>query len=159
MQTIEVTGENVEEAIAKGLAELGVGPSDIIYEVLEEPSRGMFGLGARLARVRLQVIGGRAAAPPEPAYTPDDDDDNVDMDEGQVTEEIRAAINLVFCFGFTLQDPAQLATRPRSIGICHSDNGFTISFVEAPMPVVNALMEEWTQSLSRTHVAAGERHA
>jgi hypothetical protein len=81
------------------------------------------------------------------------------LPEGQVAEEIHAAINLVFCFGFTLQDPAQLATRPRSIGICHGEDGFTISFVEAPMPVVNALMEEWTQSLSRTYDAAGERHA
>lgn len=69
------------------------------------------------------------------------------LPEGQIADDIDAAINLVFCFGFTLQDPVQLATRPRSIGICHSDGGFTISFVEAPMPVVNALMEEWANSL------------
>jgi hypothetical protein len=71
------------------------------------------------------------------------------LPEGQVAEGIDAAINVVFCFGFTLQDPVQLATRPRSIGICHSDKGFTISFIEAPMPLVNALMEEWTMSLKR----------
>jgi hypothetical protein len=69
------------------------------------------------------------------------------LPEGQVAEGIDAAINLVFCFGFTLQDPAQLACRPRSIGICHSDVGFSISFIEAPMPLVNALMEEWALSL------------
>jgi hypothetical protein len=69
------------------------------------------------------------------------------LPEGQIADDIDAAINLVFCFGFTLQDPVQLATRPRSVGICHSDGGFTISFVEAPMPVVNALMEEWTNAL------------
>ena len=46
--SIEVTGEDVEQAIASGLAQLGVGPNDVIVEVLEEPSRGMFGLGARL---------------------------------------------------------------------------------------------------------------
>lgn len=69
------------------------------------------------------------------------------LPEGQVAEGIDTAINLVFCFGFTLQDPAQLATRPRSIGICHNEEGFTISFVEAPMPLVNALMEEWALSL------------
>ena len=69
------------------------------------------------------------------------------LPEGQVAEGIDAAINLVFCFGFTLQDPSQLATRPRSIGICHSEEGFTISFIEAPMPLVNALMEEWALSL------------
>ena len=46
-RSIETTGESVEEAISKGLAELGgVSPTDVIVEVLEEPSRGMFGLGA-----------------------------------------------------------------------------------------------------------------
>jgi hypothetical protein len=69
------------------------------------------------------------------------------LPQGQVAEGIDAAINVVFCFGFTLQDPAQLATRPRSIGICHNDDGFTVSFIEAPMPLANALMEEWTLSL------------
>jgi hypothetical protein len=69
------------------------------------------------------------------------------LPEGQIAEGIESAINLVFCFGFTLQDPSQLATRPRSIGICQSEAGFTISFLEAPMPLVNALMEEWALSL------------
>jgi len=71
------------------------------------------------------------------------------LPEGQVAEGIDAAVNVVFCFGFTLQDPSQLATRPRSIGVCQSRDGFTISFVEAPMPLVNALMEEWAMSLKR----------
>jgi hypothetical protein len=69
------------------------------------------------------------------------------LSEGQVAEGIDAALNVVFCFGFTLQDPSQLALRPRSIGICHNEEGFTISFVEAPMPLVNALMEEWALNL------------
>ncbi len=66
-RSIEMTGENVEEAIAKGLAELGAAPSDVIVEVLEEPSRGVFGLGARPARVRLKTF--RPPAPP-PAAVP-----------------------------------------------------------------------------------------
>lgn len=55
-RSIEVTGEDVEQAIESGLNQLGVGPNDVIVEVLEEPSRGMFGLGARPARVRLQLL-------------------------------------------------------------------------------------------------------
>lgn len=66
-RVIEITGDDVQEAIARGLAELGVGPGDVIVEVLEEPSRGLFGLNARPARVRLQVI---VAAPPPAAPTP-----------------------------------------------------------------------------------------
>ena len=53
---VETTGDSVEEAIAKGLAELGVGPTEVIVEVLEEPSRGVFGLGGHPAKVRLQLM-------------------------------------------------------------------------------------------------------
>ncbi len=61
-RSIETTGETVEEAISRGLAELGgVAPTDVIVEVLEEPSRGMFGIGAHPARVRLQLF--RAPSP------------------------------------------------------------------------------------------------
>ena len=68
-RSIETTGESVEEAISKGLAELGgVAPTDVIVEVLEEPSRGMFGLGARPARVRLQLF--RTPAPVAPVAPP-----------------------------------------------------------------------------------------
>jgi spoIIIJ-associated protein len=56
-RSIETTGDTVEEAISKGLAELGgVAPTDVIVEVLEEPSRGVFGLGSRPAKVRLQLF-------------------------------------------------------------------------------------------------------
>ena len=44
-RSIEVTGEDVEQAVASGLEQLGVGPDDVMVEVLEEPARGMFGLG------------------------------------------------------------------------------------------------------------------
>jgi hypothetical protein len=71
------------------------------------------------------------------------------LPEGQVAEGIDAALNVVFCFGFTLQEAVQLATRPSSIGICHNKEGFTISFIEAPMPLANALMEEWAMSLKQ----------
>ncbi len=70
---VETTGESVEEAIAKGLAELGVGPTEVIVEVLEEPSRGVFGLGSHLAKVRLQLLmvpKPPPAAPPPPPPAP-----------------------------------------------------------------------------------------
>ena len=67
-RSIEVTGDTVDDAIAKGLAELGAAPTDVIVEVLEEPSRGVFGLGARPARVRLKVF--RSAPPAAPARQP-----------------------------------------------------------------------------------------
>ncbi len=65
---VETTGDSVEDAIAKGLAELGVGPTEVVVEVLEEPSRGVFGLGSRLAKVRLQLL--TVPKPPPMPTTP-----------------------------------------------------------------------------------------
>lgn len=70
-RSIETTGETVEEAIAKGLSELGgVSPSDVIVEVLDEPSRGVFGIGARPAKVRLKLFR-VPVPPPAPAGKPE----------------------------------------------------------------------------------------
>ncbi|MES9852148.1 MAG: DUF6858 family protein [Candidatus Thiodiazotropha sp. L084R] len=70
-----------------------------------------------------------------------------ELPEGQLAEGISAAYNVIFCFGFTLQTPEQLACRPRSIGICQMKDQITVSFIEAPMPLANAMMEKWTKSL------------
>jgi len=84
---IESTGENVEEAIEKGLLELGVGPNDVIVEVLEEPSRGVFGLGARPAKVRLQVLVRRPPAAPAVVYDEEpDEEEALLMESAEVAE-------------------------------------------------------------------------
>ncbi len=67
MEMIEVTGNSVESAINKGLTELNAAPKDVMIEVLEEPNTGVFGFGAREARVRMVLIGRRKAAEPEAA--------------------------------------------------------------------------------------------
>lgn len=53
--TTEVIAPTVEEAIQNGLNELGLPAEAVEVEVLDEGSRGIFGLGTRLARVRLSV--------------------------------------------------------------------------------------------------------
>jgi spoIIIJ-associated protein len=52
-QAIETTGADIEAAIADGLARLGVDQDAVEVEVLDEGSRGLFGLGGREACVRL----------------------------------------------------------------------------------------------------------
>jgi len=69
------------------------------------------------------------------------------LPEGQIAPDIRAAKSLVFCFGITLPDPHVLAVRPRSIGIAETGQGFIVTFMEAPMPVANAAMEDWAKGL------------
>lgn len=52
-KSIEVRGRTVEEAINKGLEELGLEREQVDVELLNEGSRGLFGLGGVEAVVRL----------------------------------------------------------------------------------------------------------
>ncbi len=49
----EFTGKSVEEAIEKGLAELGLSRDETEIEVISRGSRGVLGIGATDARVRI----------------------------------------------------------------------------------------------------------
>lgn len=81
-QFVEMTGDTVEDAVQSGLSQLGVGPNDVMVEIVEEPSRGVFGIGARPAKVRLKLL--RQAEPPVDSDDSFDDDDG---DEGLVGDE------------------------------------------------------------------------
>ena len=52
---LEMIAPSVDEAIANGLAELGLPREAVEVEILDEGNRGLFGLGSRHARVRLVV--------------------------------------------------------------------------------------------------------
>ncbi len=67
-QAIEATGADVEAAVAAGLARLGVDRDAVKIEVLDEGSRGVFGLRVREARVRLMPEL-RASPRPVPVVT------------------------------------------------------------------------------------------
>jgi spoIIIJ-associated protein len=54
--TLEYIAPSSEEAIIKGLAELGISRDKVEIEILDSGSKGLFGLGGRQARVRLTVI-------------------------------------------------------------------------------------------------------
>ncbi len=78
--TLEVIAPTIDEAVTKGLAELGLPLEAIDVEILDEGSRGFLGLGSRQALVRLTVKpGGQPAVRaeetpskphPEPAAPP-----------------------------------------------------------------------------------------
>jgi len=53
--TLEVIAPSVEEALAQGLSELGLSENDIDVDVLDEGSRGLFGIGSRQARIRIMI--------------------------------------------------------------------------------------------------------
>ena len=62
--TLEIIAPTVEEALAQGLAQLGLPATAVSVEVLDSGNKGLFGLGGRQVRVRLTVNppGGAPAA-------------------------------------------------------------------------------------------------
>jgi len=69
--TLEIIAPTVEEALAQGLAQLGLPAEAISMEVLDAGSKGLFGLGGRQVRVRLTVKSDEETVPPAPASKPD----------------------------------------------------------------------------------------
>ena len=67
--TLEIIAPTVEEAIAQGLAELGLTADAVSVEVLDAGTKGFFGLGKTQVRVRLTVNPepGEMSIPSEPA--------------------------------------------------------------------------------------------
>ena len=56
--TLEIIAPTVEEALAQGLAQLGLPAEAVSMEVLDAGTKGLFGLGGRQVRVRLTVKSG-----------------------------------------------------------------------------------------------------
>lgn len=98
MRTIEKTGRTVEEAIRQALAELGVERDAVDVEVLDEGSKGLFGLlGARQARVRVTVKDERLPAEGDErdfavpfAFDEDDEEGAIALAEEPVDAAARA---------------------------------------------------------------------
>ncbi len=55
-KSIEVCAPTVEEAVARGLAKLGKAKDEVEIEVLSHGSRGVLGIGAKEAQVRLSPV-------------------------------------------------------------------------------------------------------
>jgi spoIIIJ-associated protein len=55
-RSVEVSGRSVDEAVEKALQELDADRDEVETEVLNEGSRGLLGLGAEEARVRVTLV-------------------------------------------------------------------------------------------------------
>lgn len=104
--TLEVIAPSIDEAIEKGLGELGVEKSQVEVEVLDEGGGGFLGLGGRQARVRLTVKNGAASQPAAkprqravaPALSPADAENLVSIAKATVQEllthmDVRAEVS------------------------------------------------------------------
>ena len=54
--TLEVIAPTVEEAIEKGLEQLGVEQKDVEVEVLDEGKRNLFRFASKQARIKLTLL-------------------------------------------------------------------------------------------------------
>ncbi len=110
MESIEASGKSVDEAVQQALARLGRRRDEVEITVLQEPSRGTFGLGGRDARVRVAVrpsavitpemadaiLGPEAAFPEEEVYLEEEEEEEGEFEdefeegeiEGEEEEEI-----------------------------------------------------------------------
>jgi spoIIIJ-associated protein len=67
MESVEASGKSIEDAILQALARLGRNRNEVEITVLQEPSRGVRGMGSREARVRVHVKPAYANRPATPA--------------------------------------------------------------------------------------------
>ena len=68
--TLEIIAPTVEEAIAQGLAELGLTADAVSVEVLDAGNKGLFGFGKHQVRVRLTVNTGDSEPAQQPELAP-----------------------------------------------------------------------------------------
>jgi spoIIIJ-associated protein len=64
--SLEVIAPSIEEAVTKGLTDLGLPKDAVEIEILDEGSRGLFGLGSRQARIRLTIKSASTSKPESP---------------------------------------------------------------------------------------------
>ncbi|HVM71523.1 MAG TPA: RNA-binding cell elongation regulator Jag/EloR [Anaerolineales bacterium] len=171
--TLEKIAPNVEEAIAQGLAELGLDKSAVDVEVLDEGSRGLLGIGGRQARVRLTVKQPQAELPaaavvppavpqPRPAEgtEPTDAafnvlDDNLLFVSRQTVAELLEKMKVQARVEVRYGDPDEEGQRPVLVDIHGSDLGILIGrraeILNAMQYIVNLIVSKqvahWVQVL------------
>ncbi len=99
MESIEASGKSVDDAVLQALASLKKRRDEVEITVLQEPSRGTFGLGNKEARVRVTLRSGPVGAiitpqmadailgPEEEEYIEEEEEGEFAEDEEEVFEE------------------------------------------------------------------------
>ncbi len=93
MESIEVSGKSVDDAVLQALVRLRKRRDEVEITVLQQPTRGTFGIGGKEALIRVTVLSTRGAAviTPEMADAllgPDDDElYEEEEEEGEMEEE------------------------------------------------------------------------
>ena len=104
VESIEASGKSVDEAILQALSRLGKRRDEVDVTVLQEPSRGAFGIGSKDARIRVTaraanvgavitpemadaILGPDETFPEEELYVEDEEGEFGDEDEEFMDED------------------------------------------------------------------------
>ncbi|HUM63651.1 MAG TPA: Jag N-terminal domain-containing protein, partial [Anaerolineaceae bacterium] len=83
--TLEIIAPTTEEAVERGLEQLGLTEDMVEIEVLDGGSRGLLGLGGRQSRVRLTVKSFETLIDEhEPIFTGDADSEEITIEPSSV---------------------------------------------------------------------------
>lgn len=95
MNSIEITGKTIEDAIRSGLARLGKLRNEVDVEILEEPKNGFLGFGSKPAKVRLtsKVVKKNIEIAEPEIIVPDAETD--ELDDAPVSEAAEAETDAV----------------------------------------------------------------
>jgi len=69
------------------------------------------------------------------------------LKEHVISQDIKDAKNIIYCYGKSLDKIEVTGIRPRSFGVVETCDNFVISFMEAPDPIANEQMIEWTKNI------------
>ena len=124
--TLEKIAPNVDEAIAQGLAELGLDKAAVDVEVMDEGSRGLLGIGGRQARVRLTVKPAQTvptAGQPEKPDNPPVTSQPRSIEGAEATEADFSVLddNLLFVSRQTVADLLEKMRVPARIEVRYGD--------------------------------------
>jgi spoIIIJ-associated protein len=102
---LEVIAPSIEEALEKGLHELGLREEDVDVEVLDEGKKGLLGLGSRQARIAIKIKprlketkpekGGVPLVKQPPALPQEEEKQKLSVEETEEISIARETINII----------------------------------------------------------------
>lgn len=88
MRYSEKWGDSIDAAVRLALADLGLSEDEVKVTVLEEPSKGFFGIGSKLAKVRVEEKTAENCKKEEPVKAPKEEAKEI-KGEGPEKSELR----------------------------------------------------------------------
>ncbi len=138
-RSVEASGNNIEEATEKALAELGASREEVEIQILSQGGRRLLGLGTQQARVRVTL------RPPEP-------EEEVALVAKEVLESLLGGMGIEARVSLRLLDspegsnPIALDITGQNLGILIGRRGETLRALQyITRLIVNRRLHQWAE--------------